>query len=77
MNTTIEHTHAHVQLKQSMQIVTQKQAEFREGRPKIKQSDCVLCTDSIHHNQECFYKVSSGLKSNLLNGFHPAGGHYF
>lgn len=57
-----------------IQMITQKQAQPKGGkRQKIKQSDCVLCTGSIHCNLKCFFKVSLGLKSHLFNGFCPAG----
>lgn len=44
-----------------IQIVTQKKAQPRGGkRQKIKQSDCVLCTNSIHCNPKCFSKSAWG-----------------
>lgn len=42
-------------------MVTQKEVQPRGGkRLKIKQSDCVLCTDSIPSNPKCFSKSARG-----------------
>ena len=57
-----EDTHSVLGFKQpSMQMVTQKQARPRGGKRRtMKQSDSVLCANSIQCNPKCFSKSARG-----------------
>ncbi len=58
------HVYAHTEvhrLNNLIQMITQKQVQPRGGkRQKMTQSDCVLCTNSLHCNPKCFSKSAWG-----------------